>query len=90
MDNKILIKNDNGKEIEYDILFTFESNDEKKQYVVYTKYEKDKDGNIITYSSYYYNDDGERKLYNVDSADEIKYIDEVINSIEYDIKNNNE
>lgn len=90
MDNKILIKNDNGKEIEYDILFTFESNDEKKQYVVYTKYEKDKDGNIITYSSYYYNDDEERKLYNVDSADEIKYIDEVINSIEYDIKNNNE
>ncbi len=88
MDNKIKIKNDEGKLIECDVLFTFESEDEKKQYIVYTSYEKDKEGNIIAYSSYYNSDDEDRKLLNVESKEELDFIDNVINNIEYNVKNN--
>ena len=41
MEEKILIKNDQGEEKEFDILFTFESNETGKKYVTYTDYTKE-------------------------------------------------
>ena len=52
MQDKILIKNDQGQEKEFDILFTFTSNDTGKDYITYTDYEKDEQGNIKCYSVY--------------------------------------
>jgi uncharacterized protein YrzB (UPF0473 family) len=87
-DNKLIIKNDKGIEKEYDILFTFDNTEKGRNYVVYTEYNKDKDGNLVTYSSYYNMNDKSRKLYNIDSKDEIEFVDKMIESIEYNIKNN--
>ena len=56
MQDKILIKNDQGQEKEFDILFTFTSNDTGKDYITYTDYEKDEQGNIKCYSVYKDND----------------------------------
>ena len=53
MEEKILIKNDNGEEKEFTVLFTFESNETGKKYVTYTDYSKDYKGNINCYSGYY-------------------------------------
>ena len=39
--NKIRVINDAGEEKEFDPLFTFESDETKKSYIVYTDHEKD-------------------------------------------------
>ena len=40
-----------GKEIEFEILFTFESDETKKNYMVYTDNTKDEEGNTKVYAS---------------------------------------
>ena len=45
--NKIRLINDAGEEKEFDPLFTFESDETKKSYIVYTDHEKDKIGNKL-------------------------------------------
>ena len=54
MNNKIIIKNAQGKEQTYDILFSFESANTHKNYIVYTDFTKE--NNIIKcYASIYEN-----------------------------------
>ena len=86
---KLTIRNDKGEEKSYDILFTFDSTDDSKRYVVYTLYEKDESGDIITYASYYYTNDKTRKLNVVEDEKDLKFISEVIDNIEKDVRNNN-
>ena len=45
------IVNDEGKEIECEVLFTFDSDETKKSYIVYTDNTKDEVGNIKVYAS---------------------------------------
>lgn len=42
-----------GKEVEYEVLFTFESNETNKNYIVYTDNEIDEEGNVKVYASIY-------------------------------------
>jgi uncharacterized protein YrzB (UPF0473 family) len=53
MRETIKIKNNNGESKEFDVLFTFESENTKKKYVTYTDYEKDEEGNLKCYSGYF-------------------------------------
>ena len=78
MQEKILIKNDQGQEKEFDILFTFTSNDTGKDYITYTDYEKDELGNIKCYSVYKDND----KLLPVTTEKELKFIDETLKTLQ--------
>ena len=50
---KFVIKDKDGREIECEPLFTFESEETKKQYVVYTDNSKDDAGNIRVFASIY-------------------------------------
>ena len=46
-------------EVEYEVLFTFESNETNKNYIVYTDNTTDEEGNIKVYASIYEpNEDG--------------------------------
>ena len=45
------IINDKGEEIECEILFTFDSEETKKSYIVYTDNSTDEDGSIRVYAS---------------------------------------
>lgn len=47
------IIDEEGKEITYDILFTFDSEETKKSYVVFTDNSVDESGSIATYASIY-------------------------------------
>ena len=47
------ITNENGIEVEYEVLFTFESDETKKNYIVYTDNSLDEDGNTRVYASIY-------------------------------------
>ena len=45
------IVNDKGEEVECEILFTFDSDETKKSYIVYTDNTTDEDGSIRVYAS---------------------------------------
>ena len=45
--------NEDGKEIIYDILFTFDSEETKKSYIVFTDNSTDDSGSIATYAAIY-------------------------------------
>lgn len=44
---------ENGKETEYEVLLTFESNETKKNYMLFTDNTVDEEGNIKVYASVY-------------------------------------
>ncbi len=78
---KILINDINGKEIECDVLFTFDSDDTKKSYIVYTDNTKDELGNIKVYANTYdpYSDSGD--LGEIKSQEEWNLIEQIFASI---------
>ena len=51
--NKFTVINDEGKQIECEVLFTFDSDETKKSYIVYTDNTQDEIGNIKVYASIY-------------------------------------
>ena len=55
MEEKMTFKvfDENGKEIECEVLFTFESDETHKNYIVYTDNTTDEDGNTKVYASIY-------------------------------------
>lgn len=67
-----------GKKSEYEILFTFESGDTDKKYIVYTANEKDKDGMIKTYASIYEEDGDELKLTPIEDDKEWNLVEKLI------------
>ncbi len=48
---KISIKNEEGKEIECDVLFTFDDDVTKKSYIIFTDNTLDENGNIKVYAN---------------------------------------
>ncbi len=78
MENYLTIKTAQGEEKEFEILFSFESENTNKKYVTYTDYSKDEEGNIICYSSIL-EDDG--KLSKIDTEAELKIIDDMLNTL---------
>lgn len=73
-DNKICVTNDAGEELEFDILFTFDSEDTGKKYVLYYD-AQDEDAKV--YSSIY---DDEGNLYPIETPEEWEMIEEVFSS----------
>ena len=49
--NTFTVLNDEGKEVECEVLFTFESEETHKNYLVYTDNTTDENGNIKVYAS---------------------------------------
>lgn len=80
-DGKIIIKDINNNEIVCDVLFTFDSDDTKKSYIVYTDNTKDELGNIKVYANTYdpYTDSGD--LREIESNEEWATIEQIFNSI---------
>ena len=72
-DNKILITDENGKEIEMNILFTFDAND--RNYVIC--YEDDKEEDVYPFC---YDENG--NLFLVENEDELSLVDEVLASFD--------
>lgn len=71
--NKIYITDENGKEIEMNILFTFDAND--KNYVVV--YEGNDDENLYALT---YDEDG--NLFVIENEDELEMVQEVIDAFD--------
>ena len=84
---KFVVKNDKGKEIECEPLFTFESEETKKQYVVYTDNTTDKNGNTKVYASIYNPDQDETKLLPIETEKEWKIIETILDELQNDTSN---
>ncbi len=83
---KFVILDDKGKEIECEPLFTFESEETKKQYVVYTDNSKDKNGNVRVFASIYNVSEKGNELLPIKSEKEWKIIETIIESIQEETK----
>lgn len=79
IENYFTVKDKNGKDIKYEILFTFESEDTGKKYMVYTNNELDSDDMIKTYASIYEEDGKELKLSPITDDKEWNLVEKLIN-----------
>ena len=84
MDNKNIFKvlGEDGKEIECEVLFTFESDETKKNYIVYTDNTTDKDGNVKVYASIYDPNNDKPDLQPIETDREWKIIETILESIQ--------
>ena len=78
------VVNDEGKEIECEVLFTFESDETKKNYIVYTDNTLDEEGNTKVYASIYNPEDKseETKLLPIEDEKEWKIIETILDELQ--------
>lgn len=88
-EGKFTILNDEGKEEEYDVLFTFESEETGKNYIVYTDNTLDDEGNTEVYASVFDPTGKNSKLQPVETDKEWKIIETILSEIQDSIKNKN-
>ena len=88
MEEKMTFKviNDEGKEVECEVLFTFESDETKKNYIVYTDNTLDEEGNTKVYASIYNPDEDETKLLPIETDKEWKIIETIMDELQNEIQ----
>ena len=80
------VMSDEGKEVECEVLFTFESEETKKNYIVYTDQSKDDNGNIQVYASIYDPENPNSKLEPIETEKEWKVIETILETLQEEIK----
>ena len=92
MEEKMTFKamNNEGQDVECEVLFTFESDETKKNYVVYTDNTKDEKGNIKVYASIYDPDKPQSELIPIETDAEWKIIETILEEIQAEVKDSSE
>jgi len=85
--NSFTIIDPEGVEKTYDVLFTFDNEETKKSYIIYTDNTLDSNGNVEVYASIYDPKDPHSKLEEIKTEKEWKVIETILSSIEEEIKN---
>lgn len=82
--NKMTFKilSDDGKEIECEVLFTFESDETKKNYIVYTDNTLDEQGNTKVYASIYNPEEENTNLIPIETDKEWKIIETILDELQ--------
>lgn len=80
--NKFKVIDNEGNEIECEVLFTFESDETKKNYIVYTDNTKDEIGNIKVYASIYDPNSDTTKLDPIETEKEWNIIEDILNKLQ--------
>ena len=84
--NSFSMLDENGNEVVYDVLFTFESDETHKNYIVYTDNSRDASGNIEVYASIYYPDDPQSKLEAIETEKEWKVIETILETLQEEVR----
>lgn len=84
------VVNDEGKEVECEVLFTFESDETGKNYIVYTDNTVDEEGNTKVYASIYNPDQDETKLLPIETDKEWKIIETILEELQNEAVNGGE
>ena len=84
MDEKatFIVINDDGSEVECEILFAFESEETKKNYIVYTDNSVDEDGEIIVHASVYNPDNDDEVLLPIETEAEWEMIENILEELQ--------
>lgn len=87
-DSKIMIKNDKDETVECDVLFTFESEETHKSYIVYTDNTVNKEGMTNVYASIYKPGKGENEsiLEPIENEKELAVVDKILEELQESIK----
>ncbi len=92
MDNnrgKFTIKNNKGEELECDVLFTFDSDEFKKSYIVFTDNSLDENGNIKVYANTYDPEGKTTDLGKIETEKEWSVIEDLLSSLQEKIGDEN-
>lgn len=87
---KFKVIDDKGKEIECEVLFTFESDETGKNYIVYTDNTTDEQGNTKVYASIYAPNEENLNLTAIETEKEWKIIETILNELQEEVKSNME
>ena len=85
-ENTFTIIDNNGEERTCEVLFTFESDETKKNYIVYTDNTKDHEGNTRVYASIYKNNGEKTELEAIETEREWKIVETILDSIQEESK----
>ena len=86
--NTFTVINDKGEKIVCNVLFTFDSDETKKSYVVYTDNTKDQNGNTQVYASIYDPKSVDNlELLPIETEKEWKVIEKILESLQEEIHN---
>ena len=78
--SQMILKDEAGKEVEVDILFTYTSKENDKLYIVYTDHNKDSDGQEKVFAGIY---DEENQILNpLEDKEEYVIIENILSSID--------
>ncbi|MBQ9014123.1 MAG: DUF1292 domain-containing protein [Bacilli bacterium] len=80
-ENTFTIINDEGKEITCEILFTYEDEKTKKNYIAYTDNTTDEEGNTKVYASIYNPEEENPVLLPIESDEEWNLIEGILSSL---------
>ena len=79
---KFTIINDEGKQVECEVLFTFDSNETNKSYIVYTDNTTDESGSTKVYASVYDPTGKDLALQPIETDKEWQVIETILSSIQ--------
>lgn len=79
--NKFVITNNKGEELECDILFTFDDDKLKKSYIVYTDNTKDSEGQIKVYANTFDPTGADSTLGKIETEEEWNNIQNILASL---------
>ena len=85
--NSFSMIDENGNETVYDVLFTFESEETHKNYIVYTDNTKDQQGNVEVYASIYDPNDPHSRLEAIETEKEWKVIETILETLQEQVRN---
>ena len=84
--NTITVMDENGKEVTCEVLFTFDSEETKKNYIVYTDNTTDEEGNVRVYASTFNPNAENTELKPIETDREWKIVETILDSIQEDSK----
>ena len=87
---KFTIKNPEGKELECDVLFTFDAEETKKSYIIFTDNTLDENGNIKVYANTYDPEGKSDDLGVIETEKEWQMIDGLLASLHEKLGEENE
>ena len=79
------IVNEEGQEVECEILFTFDSDETKKSYVVYTDNTKEEDGSTKVYASVYDPTGQNPALMPIETEKEWKIVETILSELQTEV-----
>lgn len=87
--NTFTVLDENGKEVTCEVLFTFDSEETKKSYIVYTDNTTDEGGNVRVYASIFNPNQETTELQPIETEREWKIVETILESIQEENNNNN-